>query len=284
MLPTARELWSQTAAAYAEAAPELGIYRLSNLRLAEMLRLDPGLRLLDLACGTGATTRAAFDRQSRLGPGWAVDAIPEMVEIARRSLADLPVSLIESPAEELAQHLEPGVADRVICNGAFFQFDDYGHVLAQIRGILTSSGLLGLTVPGPSNAPAMVEHLKRSGLGRRPPRRRQEVILDRPSGAGGKAPPAVRGKPPRGRRSPCNHLTIHGILRAAGWEVLDSELLTIPLSKEEVVRWMTMPIFRWPEWRGVADEELARRLEEALATLDFQPDTSWQVVVARPRG
>ncbi len=278
MRETMKTLWSSSATTYAAAAGELETYQRSNLRLAEMMDLEAGMRIVDLACGSGETTFAAFAVEPELSHCWAVDAVPEMLTEARSRLAGLPVTLVEATAEEFADDIGPGTAERLLCNGAFFQFGHYGKALAQIRRVLTGSGRLGLTVPGPSNDSEYVDHLARAGLGRPPARRARTP--PKPPAAGeeraGRRRKRLRGRPP------CNHRTIAAILEATGWEPLESELITVPTSREELVRWLTIPVFRWPQWRHMEDRELHDRLTAAFDEIDFHPQRAWCAMTARP--
>lgn len=75
----------------------------ANRRTAERLPLQPGDRVLDLGCATGALTRRLARRLDPRHGGLAlgVDASPEMVAVARRHSAALPCRFDIVPAESL---------------------------------------------------------------------------------------------------------------------------------------------------------------------------------------
>ncbi len=116
-----RDRWEATAARYHVLAPRLTVYRETNRRLVEWAGLAPGLRVVDLACGTGLTSAAIWAAEPRLAALYAVDFSPAMLRSARRRLADLPVRWVEADAADFARHLAEPV-DRILTNSAFWLF------------------------------------------------------------------------------------------------------------------------------------------------------------------
>ncbi|MEM9557152.1 MAG: methyltransferase domain-containing protein [Acidobacteriota bacterium] len=282
-----RDLWTASAREYAALAGEIATYRESNRALVEAADLRPGHAVLDLACGGGATLGAAFDAEPGLARAWAVDWSPGMVDEARRRLeavrpAGVTLKTVVAPAGALAEHV-PGVrVDRVLCNGAFWQFDAPRAVLSQIAELLTPEGRLAFTLPGPSNAGRFLEIFHRLGLTR--------PLRPRPSG-----PPSTSESPrrpataPTGPTGPCPTLgdrctadTVDRVLADAGWRLLDRREAVVELEHDDYIRWLTLPIFRRPEWQGRDPDELREALRDALATTDERPRDVWIVLVAAP--
>lgn len=56
-------------------------------RIAQLLDLQPGSRVLDVGCGTGTTTLALAERVGPSGSVLGVDAAPQMVEVAQAKAA-----------------------------------------------------------------------------------------------------------------------------------------------------------------------------------------------------
>ena len=74
----------------------------TNREIIEIAGIQPGEKVLDIGCGTGAQTLPAAERA---GPGnvAGIDASPEMLEVARRKAAKrkLDIDFRLTPAEDL---------------------------------------------------------------------------------------------------------------------------------------------------------------------------------------
>ncbi|MER5296960.1 class I SAM-dependent methyltransferase [Streptomyces pharetrae] len=102
-----------------------------------------GLRLLDLGCGTGASTAAL---RSVL-PGadiTAVDASAGMLERAAAKPWARGVTFVRAPAERLAQAGVRGPFDAVFAAYLFRNVADPDAVLATVRGLVRPGGRLGV--------------------------------------------------------------------------------------------------------------------------------------------
>lgn len=272
-----RRLWSESAAAYGRLATELATYRESNRAVVAAADLAPGCTVLDLACGGGATLEAAFAAQPAISRAWAVDWVEAMVDEARRRLAGRPVTYLAAPAQDFARHLGAVRVDRVLSNGAFFQFDRPAEVLRQIERVLTPAGLLAFTLPGPSNTVEFLALFHRIGLTR--------PLAGGPAAQASPPPAAAAGEVAGGPGAPplrCTPETVDRILGEAGWALASRARITVRSSQEEYVRWMSLPVFRRPEWRGWPQKELEARLRQALRSTDLQPVIEWLVIAARP--
>src|SRR5512139_1310603 len=61
----------------------MGVNRPNSRMVIELAKINPGDKVLDVACGTGNLTLTA---QSYTGPGgkvYGIDAAPEMIEVAK---------------------------------------------------------------------------------------------------------------------------------------------------------------------------------------------------------
>ena len=136
----------QNAAIYQSFVTEYPIYEWLNRRLAAIAPLRSARRVLDLACGTGATARqvtALMDRDAEL---IGVDIAPPMVEIARAEIQDPRCRFIVADARELRHRLD-GYFDAVICNAAFWQLPDSRRVLEQVARVLRPGGQFAFSIP-----------------------------------------------------------------------------------------------------------------------------------------
>jgi ubiquinone/menaquinone biosynthesis C-methylase UbiE len=120
-------------------------YRADLLRSARRLRLPEdgaGLRLLDLGCGTGASTLALL----RAAPRARITAVDASAGMLRRALAKPwpgAVRFLHLSAEELAT-ADEGPFDAVFAAYLFRNVSDPDGVLGTVRGLLRPGGRLAV--------------------------------------------------------------------------------------------------------------------------------------------
>ena len=110
--------------------------------LCDAAQVAPGQRVLDVACGTGASTVAAA---GRVAPGGAViglDANHEMLAVARRKTAD--IEWRDGRAESLPFAAES--FDAVISQFGLMFFDDRAAALREMWRVLRPGGHLAVAV------------------------------------------------------------------------------------------------------------------------------------------
>lgn len=135
---------------YESFTREHPIYRRLNDHLAELAAVSSARRVLDLACGAGATAQACLARLPADGELVGVDASPAMVEVARTLVRD-PRARFEVAAAAAVDRAvgltveEP--FDRAVCNAAFWQFPAAAPVLAAVGRLLPPGGRLVFNVP-----------------------------------------------------------------------------------------------------------------------------------------
>jgi ubiquinone/menaquinone biosynthesis C-methylase UbiE len=133
-----REDWDGSAREYAAFASQKGLYRQTAGAMVECARIEPGMVIIDLACGSGVVTRAILD----YGPPdiriISVDFSSEMLACARSHISSPAVTFVQGRAEELSRIVTTRV-DRVLCNAAFWHFDRVA-VSAEISRVLKPSG------------------------------------------------------------------------------------------------------------------------------------------------
>jgi len=122
------------------------IYRELNRRLVELAEVGAARRVLDLACGTGATARACLARLPPDGELVGVDGSAEMVAVARERTPDPRARFEVAAAAELAA-AAPGPFDRAVCNAAFWQFPSPAAVLRALAAVLAEGALLVFNLP-----------------------------------------------------------------------------------------------------------------------------------------
>ena len=117
--------------------------------LAEIVPNNKGLRVLDLACGSGTLLKILFDRNQNLNLK-GIDMCPEELKLAKNLLINSGVNLIESKAQNL-KAINDNSIDIVLCHWALTLMDPIAPVLNEVRRVLTSEGRFAALVDGPVN-------------------------------------------------------------------------------------------------------------------------------------
>ena len=117
--------------------------------LAEIVPNNNGLRILDLACGSGTLLKILFDRNQNLNLK-GIDMCPEELKLAKNLLNNSGVNLIESKAQNL-KAINDNSIDIVLCHWALTLMDPIAPVLNEVRRVLTSEGRFAALVDGPMN-------------------------------------------------------------------------------------------------------------------------------------
>jgi SAM-dependent methyltransferase len=147
---------SDTVAAWARWHPKIVAQQI-NMRevLIECACLEPGMRVLDLACGTGDP---ALEIARRIGPNGhvtATDLSPLMLEECRRNASAAGIAnmdFVVADAENL--QFAPKSFECVTSRLGAMYFVDVQRALAAIKRVLVPSGIVALQVWGlPDESP-----------------------------------------------------------------------------------------------------------------------------------
>ena len=228
--------------------------------------------VLDLACGTGATTReilAVLGLDSRVT---GVDKSAAMLTVAASSTTDPRATWIQARAESVDQRVTEPV-DVVICNSAIWQTDVAATAMA-VRAVMKAGGRFAFNVPV-----GFLSDGDGRGSRERYPSLLSEMraIAERDYGwaPGDRAP----GRAPQ-------RLTEESIchsLAAAGFDVEQVTEVSHQNSAESQRAWLSIPIFTRDRFGGLPYEDRMRVLDQAYERLGpGQTDRAqWAVFVAR---
>ena len=118
--------------------------------LAEIVPDVDGIRVLDLACGSGPLLKILHDRNKNFKLKGA-DISPEELELAKARLPKGSVDLFELKAQNLTA-IDDNSIDVVLCHWALTLMNPITPVLNEIRRVLSSGGKFAALVNGPMDA------------------------------------------------------------------------------------------------------------------------------------
>ena len=118
--------------------------------LAEIVPNTDGIRVLDLACGSGPLLKILYDRNKNLRLK-GVDMCPEELALAKARLPEGVVDLFELKAQNLTA-IDDNSIDVVLCHWALTLMKPITPVLNEVSRILSSGGRFAALVDGPMNA------------------------------------------------------------------------------------------------------------------------------------
>ena len=118
--------------------------------LAEIVPDVDGIRVLDLACGSGPLLKILYDRNKNFKLK-GVDISPEELQLAKARLPNGSVDLFELKAQNLTA-IDDSSIDVVLCHWALTLMNPITPVLKEIHRVLSSGGKFAALVNGPTNA------------------------------------------------------------------------------------------------------------------------------------
>jgi SAM-dependent methyltransferase len=263
------DIWGEAdnAIRYDAFARRYPMYRVTSRDLVALARLSPRATVLDLACGTGATTAEILSVLGPDGKVVGVDKSPAMLAVAAESVPDRRVTWIQAAAEDVDRHVA-GPVDAVVCNSAIWQ-TDLAATAAAVRTILAAEGRFVFNV----GAGFLQAHDDPNDLGRRLSAMREIAARDH-----GWTPPAEPL-----RRSPLTRESICRCLGQAGFAVERIEEFSYAESAEAERAWLSIPIFTRNYLPGLPYDDRIRVLAqtyEHLAPGEPQP-SRWVAFAAR---
>ena len=125
--------------------------------------LQPGARVLDVACGTGVIARLAAERVGSSGKVVGIDVAPDMIEVARATAAPSGPAIDWRQGDAAALPFPDGAFDVVLSQMGLMLFPDKPTALAEMRRVLIAGGRVALNTPGAINRPM---EILAEGLGR----------------------------------------------------------------------------------------------------------------------
>ena len=91
-------LRNETARRYKIFTEQTTMYQELSRKMLELADIQPGMRVLDLGCGTGVTTQAVLQALDGRGQVLAVDISDPMLQIARQQVRSEQVVFMQADA------------------------------------------------------------------------------------------------------------------------------------------------------------------------------------------
>jgi ubiquinone/menaquinone biosynthesis C-methylase UbiE len=146
--PNAAWLVHETARRYKTFTQKTTMYQDLSQVMVKLANIKPGMRVLDLGCGTGITTQATLPYVGDQGRVYALDVSEAMLNIAHQDLPPYQVTSVHADAASFADLIDEPI-DRVICNSVFWQFRNKPLVMAELQRVLKPDGLFVFNAPEP---------------------------------------------------------------------------------------------------------------------------------------
>lgn len=274
-----RKIWDLSANDYAIFAARSNLYQGSAEAMVQLAELEPGMRVVDLACGAGAVSAAILKQPT--GPAVAILAIdfsPQMLACARQRLAANNVAYYCEKAERLSKVAKPPV-DLIFCNAAFWQFNQE-RILSELSQSLRPAGKCFISLPAQftfiENVNALYEENKVIWM-----------ILEERSLRGYRI--RRSGSPPQ-PRLPLQLGTDFSQLSHPKLQVERVEDIAVSLTAKDYLDFLRIPVMaeNSPLFRGVPAkeaEEILNVVENQLAWMEVMvPPVIWRICIIGVKG
>lgn len=121
--------------------------------LLETARLQPGERILDVACGTGVIARLAAEAVGPAGSVTGVDLAPGMIDVARATPAPAGPPIEWHIGDAATLPFPDDTYDTVLCQMGLMFISDRPAAIAEMRRTLVPGGRLVISTPGAIQPP-----------------------------------------------------------------------------------------------------------------------------------
>jgi ubiquinone/menaquinone biosynthesis C-methylase UbiE len=204
--------FSRTSATHDAAAP---LFAHFGSLLVSSLPLKRGDRVLDVACGTGATLLPTAEVVGREGHVVGVDLAQGMIDRLRATIAELGLANAEAHVGDGENLLfDDASFDGLICAFGLFFFADPSAALAEFGRVLRPGGVLGITTFARQGSDSMDAVWRLIGAHAPVPRpAKRELRFDTPD-------------------------TLFHALKAAGFVEIDVQHASYDLAFEELDDWL----------------------------------------------
>jgi SAM-dependent methyltransferase len=271
------DVWGEddNARLYDAFARQHPVYRDTSRDLIALARLPADAAVLDLACGTGVTSREILAALGPAGKVTGADRSAAMLAVAARSTADPRITWVQAPAENINRHMT-GPVGAVVCNSAIWQ-TDLAATAAAVRSLLAAGGRFVF-----NTGAGYLDQQKDPNFGddRPSPVAIMREIAARDYGWRPPEPAAPSsGRPRPTRESICR------CLESAGFDIEHVAEFTYHRDADAERAWLSVPVFTKYYLPGLPYQDRMQVLAKAYARLAaVEPELSrWVAFAARAR-
>lgn len=246
----------ETAAYYEAFCRSHSRYLRANAELIAHARIAPGMRVLDVAAGTGRTAETALDFLGNDGRVLCVEPFTGMRAEGMRRVTDDRVQWSATLPETTESF------DRILCGAAIWQLDPLRESLESLARLLRAGGALCFNIP----ALYLLEPDQPGGGSDPLLLSLPALLLDSPGSAPIPEPVECQASAPLRRRCINTGLRAAG-LRARSWS------FRVRFTQEAYADWLKIPVLTDRMLAGLAPGARAQRIDRALALADR---SSWK--------
>jgi len=139
-----RSNFEESPAIYQAFEERRGFFRNLNAKLLARMAIPAGARILDVGCGTGASSIHMLQTVTD-SEVWGLDISPAMLCAARERGAHMPrLHFVEGDGARLRDAVD-GPFEAIVYSASIFLIPDYPESLKQARELLRQGGKVGLT-------------------------------------------------------------------------------------------------------------------------------------------
>lgn len=126
-------------------APPLGFWERHGAATVERLALAPGMRVLDLCCGSGASALPAARAVGAGGEVVGVDLAERMLDLARTKASDAGLSNVTFVRADALEFSDDAGFDAVVCAFGVFHMPDMTAAMRHFWSLVRPGGRLAIT-------------------------------------------------------------------------------------------------------------------------------------------
>jgi ubiquinone/menaquinone biosynthesis C-methylase UbiE len=246
---------ARTAELYDDFTRRFPMYDETSRDLVDLAGVADAATIVDLACGTGATTRAVLEAAPPHANVVAIDGSQAMLDVAARSITDDRVTFVHADATGLTD-LASGI-DAIVCNSAIWQ-TDMRAVFAAAAQVLRPGGRFAFNISRQFMIMPFTE---------------DETSQTKPSIWDYAQAIAVLDhdyvQPMRGGRGrPLSREIVEELLTDAGLQLATFEIRSYEATVEQDAAWLKVPVFADNIIYGMPYEQQAEVIDRAYERAD----------------